>query len=52
MKDFTFLRDGIPKQLVNGLFNFKKLRDIVDKVSGCVHTSASVVMLLLFSSRN
>ena len=33
MKDFTFLHDGIPKLLGNGLFNFKKLRDIVDKVS-------------------
>ena len=36
MKDFTFLHDGIPKQLGNGLFNFKKLRDIVDKVSICI----------------
>jgi len=32
MKDFTFLHDGIPKKLRNGLLNFKKLRDIVDKV--------------------
>lgn len=32
MKDFTFLHDGIPKLLGNGLFNFKKLRDIVDKL--------------------
>ena len=55
MKDFTFLHDGIPKQLGNGLFNFKKLRDIVDKVSNLVYlefVSSYHYVVVLFSLRS
>lgn len=53
MKDFTFLHDGIPKQLGNGLFNFKKLRDIVDKVGICFVVAVSMVTnVLLFSLKS
>lgn len=32
IKDLTFLNDGNPKVLANGLYNFTKIRDISNKV--------------------